>query len=63
MFKQNPKYTSKLVDLCFITGVNYENLKRYIETKESEYLTPECLLCFPSGTEQVSPGIFDVRNN
>jgi hypothetical protein len=60
MFCKNPQYPSKLVDISFITGVKYENLKKYIETKDSNYLSPECLLSFPSGTEEVNPGIFDV---
>ena len=60
MFCKNPQYSAKLIDLSFIAGIKSENIKSYIETKDSNYLNAECLLTFPNVSDMVNPGVLDV---
>jgi hypothetical protein len=61
MFSPNAQEFSKLVDVCFITGISSQNIKKYLSFNDSNLLKADCLCAFPEGNDLVTPSIMEVR--
>jgi hypothetical protein len=62
MFSPNAQEFSKLVEFTFIAGLNQNNIRKYINLGDSSALKADCLLSFPSDSEELTSGILDVFN-
>lgn len=59
MFSPHVHESSKLIDLCFITGVSTDNINSYL-INQSILLKPEILFSFPENKDSITNSILDV---
>lgn len=60
MFSPNVQENTRLIDVIFITGINSNNVKRYLNPESSFTLTPEIFLAFPESKNLITPTVLDV---